>query len=147
MSSEFSALFTGLPTSLLFPLHSSLHMIKSDHFIPLLKTFMTPRIKAKTLHMPSPSTIFPLPVTTVWVWAATHLLHAGMMQCHMLSSLRAVRVLAPALHVTSFAMLCACMLSCFRHVWLCATLWTVACQAPLSMGFCFISKVFPGSPS
>ena len=23
-----------------------------------------------------------------------------------------------------------------NHVWLCATLWTVACQAPLSMGFC-----------
>ena len=28
-----------------------------------------------------------------------------------------------------------CMLSCFSHVWLCATLWTVAHQAPLSMGF------------
>ena len=27
---------------------------------------------------------------------------------------------------------CACMLS---HVWLSATLWTAACQAPLSMGF------------
>ena len=27
------------------------------------------------------------------------------------------------------------MLSCFSHVWLCATLWTTACQAPLSMGF------------
>ena len=29
----------------------------------------------------------------------------------------------------------ACMLSCFSHVWLFATLWTVACQAPLSVGF------------
>ena len=28
-----------------------------------------------------------------------------------------------------------CMLSCFSHVWLFVTLWTVACQAPLSMGF------------
>ena len=28
-----------------------------------------------------------------------------------------------------------CVLSCFSHVWLCETLWTVACQAPLSMGF------------
>ena len=28
-----------------------------------------------------------------------------------------------------------CMLSCFNHVWLFATLWTVAHQAPLSMGF------------
>ena len=27
-----------------------------------------------------------------------------------------------------------CMLSCFSHVQLFATLWTVACQAPLSMG-------------
>ena len=28
---------------------------------------------------------------------------------------------------------CVCMLSCFSHAWLFATLWTVACQAPLSM--------------
>ena len=28
-----------------------------------------------------------------------------------------------------------CVLSCFSHVLLCATPWTVACQAPLSMGF------------
>ena len=27
------------------------------------------------------------------------------------------------------------MLSCFSHVWVFATLWTMACQAPLSMGF------------
>ena len=31
---------------------------------------------------------------------------------------------------------CICMISCFSCVWLFATLWTVACQAPLSMGFC-----------
>ena len=30
---------------------------------------------------------------------------------------------------------CACMLSHFSCVWLSAVLWTVACQAPLSMGF------------
>ena len=30
--------------------------------------------------------------------------------------------------------LCACILSCFSHVQLFVTLWTVACQAPLSMG-------------
>ena len=29
----------------------------------------------------------------------------------------------------------ACVLSCFSCVWLCATPWTVAHQAPLSMGF------------
>ena len=28
-----------------------------------------------------------------------------------------------------------CMLSCFSCVKLCATLWTVACQVSLSMGF------------
>ena len=32
-------------------------------------------------------------------------------------------------------MMSACMLSCFSCVQLCATLWTVAHQAPLSMGF------------
>ena len=28
----------------------------------------------------------------------------------------------------------ACVLSHFNHIRLCTTLWTVACQAPLSMG-------------
>ena len=32
-------------------------------------------------------------------------------------------------------LLYACMLSRFSHVWFCATLWTAAHQAPLSMGF------------
>ena len=31
--------------------------------------------------------------------------------------------------------MCACVLSCFSHVWLFVMLWTVALQAPLSMGF------------
>ena len=31
--------------------------------------------------------------------------------------------------------MCVCMLSHFSRVRLFATLWTVACQAPLSMGF------------
>ena len=31
--------------------------------------------------------------------------------------------------------LCACVLSCYSHVQLFATLWTVACQARLSMEF------------
>ena len=31
--------------------------------------------------------------------------------------------------------MCACMLSCFSHVWPFTTLWTVARQASLSMGF------------
>ena len=29
----------------------------------------------------------------------------------------------------------ACLLSCFSRVWLLATLWTIACQVPLSMKF------------
>ena len=31
--------------------------------------------------------------------------------------------------------MCVCMLSCFSHIWLFATPWTVAHHAPLSMGF------------
>ena len=31
---------------------------------------------------------------------------------------------------------CVCDLMCFSHVQLPATPWTVACQAPLSMGVC-----------
>ena len=41
-----------------------------------------------------------------------------------------------------------CVLSCFSHVQLCATLWTVALQVPLSMGFSrqeYLSA-FPFSP-
>ena len=32
-------------------------------------------------------------------------------------------------------MCCMCVLSCFSCVWLCVTLWTVAHQAPQSVGF------------
>ena len=39
----------------------------------------------------------------------------------------------------------ACMLSLFSHVWLCATLWTIACQAPLSKGF-FGQEYWSGLP-
>ena len=35
-----------------------------------------------------------------------------------------------------FGQICACVLSCFSCVRLFTTLWTVAHQAPLSMGFC-----------
>ena len=31
---------------------------------------------------------------------------------------------------------CVCVVSRFSRFWLCATLWTVAHQAPLSVGFC-----------
>ena len=37
------------------------------------------------------------------------------------------------------------MLSCFSHVLFFATLWTVACQAPLSMGFSR-QEYWSGSP-
>ena len=37
--------------------------------------------------------------------------------------------------IESFNTCLKCMLSCFSSVQLCATPWTVACQAPLSMGF------------
>ena len=44
------------------------------------------------------------------------------------------------LHFLVWAVLCSqgrgtCVLSCFSCVWLCETIWTVAHQAPLSMGF------------
>ena len=29
----------------------------------------------------------------------------------------------------------ACLLTCFSHFWLFTTIWTIACRAPLSMGF------------
>ena len=38
-----------------------------------------------------------------------------------------------------------CMLSHFSHVQLFATLWTIACQAPLSMGF-FWQEYWSGLP-
>ena len=38
-------------------------------------------------------------------------------------------------HHTFFFYILLCVLSCFSHIWLFATLWTVARQAPLSMGF------------
>ena len=37
--------------------------------------------------------------------------------------------------IISFICVFACVLSCFSHVQLFATLWTIAHQAPLSMGF------------
>ena len=36
---------------------------------------------------------------------------------------------------SSSSILYICVLSRFSHVWLFATLWTIACQVPLSMGF------------
>ena len=41
--------------------------------------------------------------------------------------------------------LCVCVLSHFSHVWLFATLWTVARQAPLPMGF-FRQECWSGLP-
>ena len=38
-------------------------------------------------------------------------------------------------HIICSTYVFACMLSHFSHVWLFETLWTVACQAPLFMGF------------
>ena len=38
-------------------------------------------------------------------------------------------------HKTRYYCTCACVLSCFSHVRIFVTLWTVVLQAPLSMGF------------
>ena len=40
---------------------------------------------------------------------------------------------------------CVCVLCCFSHVQLFVTLWTVACQAPLSMGLSW-QKYWSGLP-
>ena len=48
--------------------------------------------------------------------------HGHMLLCYMKSYL-------------SITFICVCMLSHFSHVWLLVTLWTVACQTPVSMGF------------
>ena len=39
------------------------------------------------------------------------------------------------LHTCSLDLFAGCVLSHFSRVWLFATLWAVACQSPLSMGF------------
>ena len=44
------------------------------------------------------------------------------------------RILSGNIFILSLFPYCA-VLSCFSRVWLFATPWTVACQAPLSMGF------------
>ena len=41
----------------------------------------------------------------------------------------------PQKHLSWYGVVCVSMLNCFSHVWLFAALWTVAHQAPLSMGF------------
>ena len=46
-----------------------------------------------------------------------------------------VRFTRERMSVFAYGLICACMLSCFHCVWLFATLWTEACQAPLSMRF------------
>ena len=52
----------------------------------------------------------------------------------------AYNAFSPDVHVSSMvfpvvAHACAHILSCFSRVRLCATLWTVVCQGPLSLGF------------
>ena len=42
---------------------------------------------------------------------------------------------SPAKHAAYYSCMCACMLSCFSPVQLFEIPWTIACQAPLSMGF------------
>ena len=61
--------------------------------------------------------------------------------CHVCSIFPAARtclgynVLNPLVSQPMNFRICSCMLSHFSHVPLFVTLWTLACQAPLSMGF------------
>ena len=43
--------------------------------------------------------------------------------------------LSISIHPSIYPSVCVCVWSCFSCVWLFVTLWTMACQAPLSMGF------------
>ena len=40
-----------------------------------------------------------------------------------------------AWHKITTQKMCECVLSHFSHVWIFVTLWTITCQAPLSLGF------------
>ena len=59
-------------------------------------------------------------------WAAIHGVAQGRTQLKRLSS-------RSAIHTEVAKIYSVCVLSHFSHVWLFETLWTVACQAPLSM--------------
>ena len=66
-------------------------------------------------------------------WLKHH--HHDELQKHFCQeTLKCLRV-SPNSHGNDQTSLCACILSCFSHIWLFATLWTIAYQAFLSMGF------------
>ena len=69
---------------------------------------------------------------------STHLtLHVSLWICGFWSLSSLIISLFPhlLLYPLSSNLLYACVLSCLCCVWLYATLWTIACQTPLSMGF------------
>ena len=66
--------------------------------------------------------------------------------CPLLHTLQAYEIRAPSIvskllfnsvnYTQLFVCVCVCVcVSCFSRVWLFVTFWTIACQAPLSMGF------------
>ena len=69
-------------------------------------------------HLLPPSVLVFLRITSVW---NKNLLLSDMQSCMLMP--------------VSSSRHASCMLSCFSCVLLFVTLWTVACQAPLSMGF------------
>ena len=54
---------------------------------------------------------------------------------HPLSHFLCLQVSLSCVHACVYGCMCVCMLNHFSCVWLCVALWTVAYQAPLSMGF------------
>ena len=60
------------------------------------------------------------------------LLH--LFQCYIAKTQTEKALLAPV-KVDYTLTHAACLLSCFNCLWISVTLWTVVCQAPLSMGF------------
>ena len=68
-----------------------------------------------------------------------HFLKLNCLLLHLLSFKISLCILESSLSLhmgfTSIFSVCTCMPNHFSHVQICATLWTVAHQAPLSMGF------------
>ena len=65
------------------------------------------------------------------------LMHTNLSVCllaSIASILQEISQLSPTFFGSLRTAMYACMLSCFSHVWVFATPWTVACQIPLFMG-------------
>ena len=70
-----------------------------------------------------------------WVLSDLGLIKLNLSSRFSISRSSKITLTSPIHPFASVRYVSACMLSHFSHVWLFVTLWTAACQAPLSMGF------------